>query len=78
MSDTSPDAREMQLSVQRGLTGEQRLALALEMSRVARQLLVARLSQEHPDWTRAEIEREMLRSAFLSERRSVELPLPLR
>ena len=78
MSDTSPDAREMQLSVQRGLTGEQRLALALEMSRVARQLLVARLGHEHPDWTRAEIEREMLRSAFLSEGRSVELPLPLR
>lgn len=78
MSDTTPIAREMQLSIQRGLTGEQRLALALAMSRLARQLLLTRLGHEHPDWTREELEREMLRSAFLSEGSSTELPLPLR
>lgn len=78
MQHDMPRVREMDRELPVVVTTLQRLALALEMSRVARQLLVARLSQEHPDWTRAEIEREMLRSAFLSEGRSVELPLPLR
>jgi hypothetical protein len=78
VSDTSPAADTLQLAAQRGLRGEQRLALALEMSRLARQLLLTRLGQQHPDWTRAELERELLRSAFVSEGRTVELPLPLR
>lgn len=68
----------MQLAAQRRLTGEQRLALALEMSRLARQLLLARLGQDHPDWSRVQLERELLRAAFLSEGRFTALPLPLR
>ena len=78
VTDTTRAAGEMQLAIQRRLTGEQRLALAVEMSRLARQLLLARLAQERPDWTRSELERELLRLAFLSDGRSTELPLPLR
>ncbi|HKT07867.1 MAG TPA: hypothetical protein VJR24_08230 [Gemmatimonadaceae bacterium] len=78
MSDTPMSVARMQLAAQRRLTGEQRLALAFEMSRLARQLLIARLGQEHPDWSLRQIEREVLRSAFLTEGASAELPLPLR
>ncbi|HXE61653.1 MAG TPA: hypothetical protein VN607_13145 [Gemmatimonadaceae bacterium] len=78
MSDTAPTFGAMQLEIQRRLTGEQRLALAIEMSQLARQLLRARLAHEHPNWTGAELNLEVLRSAFLSERRSADLPLPLR
>lgn len=78
VSDTSQAAADMQLAAQRRLTGEQRLALAFEMSGLARRLSVARLSHEHPSWTRAELDRELLRSAFLSGGTSAELPLPLR
>lgn len=78
MSDTTLSAATVQLAAQRRLTGEQRLALAFEMSRLARQLLIARLGHEHPDWSRPQIERELLRSAFLAQGPSAELPLPLR
>ena len=78
MSDTTLSTARMQLAAQRRLTGEQRLSLALEMSGLARQLLLARLGHEHPDWSRRQLERELLRSAFLTEDRSSELPLPLR
>lgn len=78
MRDTILTVAEMQVAAQRRLTGEQRLSLAFEMSRLARQLLLARLGHEHPDWSRRQMERELLRSAFLTERPSAELPLPLR
>jgi hypothetical protein len=78
MSDTTLSAARMQLAAQRRLTGEQRLSLAFEMSRLARQLLLTRLRHEHPDWSHRQLERELLRSAFLSEDRAGELPLPLR
>lgn len=47
------------------MSGEQRLLLAFEMSLFARALSRERLRQEHPEWTQAGIERELLRLAFL-------------
>lgn len=78
MKDTAPAAEEMQLAMHRRLTGEQRLALAAEMSRLARELLLARLRHEHANWTSGELTRELLRSAFLSEGPPTDLPAPLR
>jgi hypothetical protein len=52
------------------MTGEQRLLIAFEMSQFARELVKARIRQEHPDWPEAQITRELLRLAFLPE------PLP--
>jgi len=78
MSDTSQTAADLHTAAQRRLTGEQRLALAFEMSTLARRLSIARLREAHPDWTRADLQRELLRSAFLSDRQTSELPLPLR
>lgn len=67
MSDTSPEAEEIQASIYRAMTGEQRLKLAMEMSEKARELALTRLRLEHPDWTEWELKRELLRYAFGNE-----------
>ena len=79
MDDTSPKAREIQIGIYQRMTGAQRLALALDMSDTLRRLALARLRQEHPDWTEWELKRELLRYAFLtSDGPRVELPPLLR
>jgi hypothetical protein len=52
------------------MSGEQRLLLAFEMSMFARELNRSRLRSEHPEWTEAQIVRELLRLAFFPQ------PLP--
>jgi hypothetical protein len=52
------------------MSGEQRLLLAYEMSMFGRELNRARLRDEHPEWTEAQIARELLRLAFFPQ------PLP--
>ncbi len=46
------------------MTGEQRLLIALEMSIFAGELQRAGIRQEHPEWSDAEVARELLRLAF--------------
>ena len=72
MSDTSREAAALQTSIHRRLTGAQRLRIALDMSQFARELSLCRLRSEHPDWTEADLKRELLRYAFLP----APLPLP--
>lgn len=52
------------------MTGEQKIQIAFEMSMAARELNRARLRDEHPEWSGAQIERELLRLAFFPK------PLP--
>jgi hypothetical protein len=63
--DTSPAAQAVQIEIYRLMSGEQRLLLAFEMSMFARELIRARLLSECPEWTEAQIARELLRLAFL-------------
>ena len=70
ISDTSPEARALQLRIQHAMTGEQRMLLAFEMSEFARELARAGIRRDHPDWTEAQVARELLRLAFLPK------PLP--
>jgi hypothetical protein len=65
VTDTSPAARALQLDIQRSLSGEQRLVLAFEMSLFARELSRERIRHEHPEWSGAQVARELLRLAFL-------------
>jgi hypothetical protein len=71
-SDTSPEAQQIQLQVQRAMTGEQRFLMAFEMSLFARELAKSGIQQEHPEWGDARVARELLRLAFLPH------PLPAR
>jgi len=70
ISDTSPEAREMQLQIQRSMWGEQKILIALEMSLFARDLARERIRSEHSDWDEWQVQRELLRVAFLPD------PLP--
>ena len=70
LTDTTPAAQAVQLEIHRSMSGEQRLLLAYEMSMFARELNGARLRGEHPEWSEAQIARELLRLAFFPK------PLP--
>jgi hypothetical protein len=52
------------------MSGEQRLLLAFDMSLFARELSRTGIRQEHPEWSEAQVERELIRLAFRPE------PLP--
>jgi len=64
VTDTTPVAQAIQVKVQRSLPGAQRLVIALEMSLVARELSLVRLRRQHPEWSDAELKRELLRYSF--------------
>ena len=65
LTDTSHKAQAVQVEIQRSMSGEQRLRLAFEMSQFARELSRERIRREHPDWPETQIDRELLRLAFL-------------
>ena len=65
ITDTSPSAKALQLQIQRAMSGEERLLLALEMSLFARELAKERIRREHPEWPEVEVARELVRLAFL-------------
>jgi len=71
-SDTSAEAATVQASVHRRLSGAERFRIALDMSLTARAFAIARIRQEHPDWTERKLTLELLRIAFLP----AELPIP--
>ena len=72
ISDTTPEARELQLRIQRSMSGVDRMLLAYEMSMFARELAREQIRMDHPDWNEAQIVRELLRIAFFPK------PLPVR
>jgi hypothetical protein len=63
-TDTSPEARDLQFEIQRRMTAEQRLLLAFEMSLFSRELTEAAIRKDHPQWSEAQVKRELLRLAF--------------
>jgi hypothetical protein len=64
ITDTSPDARAKQDEILRAMSGEQRMTLAYEMSMFVRELMREGIQRDHPEWTEAQIRRELLRRAF--------------
>ena len=58
------------MQIEASMTGEQRLLEALEMSLFARELAKSKIRSDHPDWSEAQVAREVLRLQFLPE------PLP--
>ena len=65
ISDTTPEARAIQERILRNMSGEQRLLLAWDMSLFARELARTAIQHDHPDWSEAQVARELLRRAFL-------------
>lgn len=73
-SDTSPAAEATQLEILRKMSRRERLQLALDLSEFVRELERAGIRHAHPEWTEAQITRELLRRSFVP----LELPPPLR
>jgi len=65
ISDTTPEVQARQLEIVGTMTGEQRIALAFEMSMFVRDLAREGIRRDHPDWPEDRIARELLRLAFL-------------
>jgi hypothetical protein len=65
ITDTSPAVQTVQLEIQRAMTGEKRLLIALEMSLFARELARERIRRERPAWPETQVSRELIRLAFL-------------
>jgi hypothetical protein len=63
-SDTTVEAAAMQRDHYRAMSGAERVAMAMAMSRFARSLSVARIRSEHPGWTEDAVGRELLRVTF--------------
>jgi hypothetical protein len=59
--DTTPEAWAVILAVLRRLTGAQKVAIAIEMSEFVRDLALAGLRREHPDWPDKEIRLALMR-----------------
>lgn len=67
ISDTSPEAAEVQLRIYRAMSGEQKILIALEMSEFARELAKARIREDHPDWEKWQVDLEWFRIVFSPE-----------
>lgn len=72
--DTSPAAERIQLEIHRSMTAEQKIQISYEMSMFVRELQSARIRQDHPEWTEAQIKREVLRLAFFPQSLPAGLP----
>jgi hypothetical protein len=62
--DTTPEIEAMQIRIVRSMSIEQRLKLAFEMSMTCRELMRAGVRHQHPDWSEAQVAREVQRRAF--------------
>jgi hypothetical protein len=47
------------------MSGEQRILLEFEMSLFARELAQEGIRRDHPEWSETQVERELIRLAFL-------------
>jgi hypothetical protein len=65
ISDTSPTVQRMQAEIFRRMTGEQRLKIACDLSDALREMAMARIRHEHPDWSERRINVELVRIALL-------------
>jgi len=70
ISDTSPKIEAIQIEIARSMTVEQRLLLALDISLLCRQLMLAGIRNRHLDWSEKEVQREAHRLTFFPD------PLP--
>lgn len=64
MRDTGQTANAIQIEILRNLAASERFLLAFQMSLTARELSLARLRRQHPEWSEAELRRELVRYSF--------------
>jgi hypothetical protein len=67
LSDTSPEIEAMQIAIIRSKTEEQRLLLALDISLLCRQFMIAGIRNNQPAWSDKEVETEARRLSFFPD-----------
>jgi len=70
LSDTSPAAQARLIHILRSIPAEEHFLAPIEMSEFSREMCRAGIRQQHPDWTDAQVAREVLRFDFFPQ------PLP--
>ena len=65
--DTTPEAHRMQLEALRKMTDEQRVAISFELSENVRKNMLEGIKEQHPDFTPAQLKKEMLRRTLSKE-----------
>jgi len=61
LSDTSKEARRVQVEIFRRMTPEERLQKALEQSEISRELLAQGVRHRHPHYTEQEVRMAVIR-----------------
>jgi len=64
--DTSPEAAAIQIAIWQRMSGAERVDLAFDMSLTVRELALAGLRCEHPDWDEKTLLLELFRRWFPS------------
>ena len=59
-SDTAREAARIQDQAYRAMSGARRAEIALGMSVAVRELAIARIRRAHPEWTHAQVIRELV------------------
>ena len=65
MQDTSPEAAAYQAEIYRQMGPEKRFELAWEMSLMARELCLARIRGEHPDFNESDVMKTYINEVLL-------------
>jgi len=59
--DTTPDAHRKQIEILQKMSPEKRALISFELSDNVRQIAMAGIKKQHPDFTDTQIRRELLR-----------------
>lgn len=74
LSDTSPAAKQRQKEIFAAMSGEERILRMLEGSLLVREFAKSKIRADHPEWTEAQVARELLRLQFLPGKIPSSLP----
>ncbi len=66
-ADTTQDAYRKQIEILRDMSPEDRAMLASELTDRARQELIADIMKQHPEFTRQQVMREVIRRCYGEE-----------
>jgi len=65
LSDTSPAVKKVQMQIEGAMSGATRILQTLEASLLVREFAKSKIRHDHPEWTEAQVAREVLRLQFL-------------
>jgi len=74
LSDTGPAAKKLRMQIEGAMSGVNRILQTLEASLLAREFAKSKIRSDHPEWTEAQVAREVPRLQFLPSKLPAGLP----